>query len=86
MLGTALKQQGELDAAAKALREAIRLDPTTPGPYNLLGQILRQQGDLPASKAMFAEGARVKKLREAQQKTMFDRSAMESVGPRPRPR
>jgi ASPIC/UnbV protein/VCBS repeat protein/tetratricopeptide repeat protein len=61
MLGTVLKQAGKLGEAAAALREAIRLDPSTPGPFNTLGQLLRQQGDLEGSRAMFAEGARIRR-------------------------
>jgi len=60
MLGTLLKQAGRPAEAAPALREAIRLNPEMPGPYNMLGQILRAQGDLEGSQAMFAAGARVK--------------------------
>ena len=65
MLGTALKQKGDTTEAAKALREAIRLDPENPGPHNTLGQLLRITGDTEGSKAAFAEGARVKAKKEA---------------------
>ncbi len=41
MLGIVLKQSGDLDSALAELKEAIRLDPNTPGPYNTIGQILR---------------------------------------------
>jgi Flp pilus assembly protein TadD len=83
MLGTLLKQTGELDAARQALLEAIRLNPDTPGPFNMLGQILRVKGDDEGSRAMFAEGAKVKARKEAEQKAMFDRSAMDGVGAGP---
>jgi Flp pilus assembly protein TadD len=71
MLGTALKQKGDLDAAIVALREAIRLDPENPGPYNTLGQVLRIKGDLEGSKAAFADGARMKQKKEAEQSAIF---------------
>jgi len=67
MLGTALKQQGDLDGAIVALKEAARLNPNDPGPFNTLGQALRQAGDLTGSQAAFAEGARVKARKEAEQ-------------------
>ena len=44
MLGTALKQKGDLAGAEAALREAIRLSPADPGPYNTLAQVLRAEG------------------------------------------
>ena len=67
MLGTALKQKGDLDGAVSALKEAIRLNPGDPGPFNTLGQALRQKGDLTASQAAFAQGARAKARKEAEQ-------------------
>ena len=66
MLGTALKQNGELDAAETALRAAIRYDPANPGPYNTLAQLLRQKGDIEASRTVFAEGAKAKQKKEAE--------------------
>ncbi len=67
MLGTALKQKGDLDGSAAALREAIRLDSSDPGPYNTLAQVLRLQGDIEGSKQAFAEGALKKSKKEAEQ-------------------
>jgi Flp pilus assembly protein TadD len=71
MLGTALKQKGDLDPAIEALRESIRLDPNDPGPHNTLGQILRIKGDLEGSKRSFAEGAAIKSRKEAEQSKML---------------
>ena len=51
----------------KALREAARLLPDDPGPSNMLGQVLRMQGDLEGSKQAFAEGARLKQKKDAEQ-------------------
>ncbi|HYO80078.1 MAG TPA: tetratricopeptide repeat protein, partial [Bryobacteraceae bacterium] len=71
MLGTALKQKGELDSALRALREAVRLDASDPGPHNTIGQILKMQGDLEGSRLAFAEGSRLKHSREAEQARML---------------
>jgi Flp pilus assembly protein TadD len=65
MLGTTLKQSGKAEEAIPELREAIRLDPSTPGPYNTLGQILRTKGDKKGSEELFAKAAKMKKDREA---------------------
>jgi Flp pilus assembly protein TadD len=73
ILGTALKQKGSLDEAISALREAVRLRPEDPGPYNTLGQALRATGDLEGSKTAFAQGAKVKAAKEAQQAEMLKR-------------
>ena len=73
MLGTVLKQKGDADGAEKALREAIRLDPSDPGPYNTLAQLLRQKGDVEGSRKLFAEGARLKAAAEAKQAEMFNK-------------
>ena len=66
MLGIALKQNGDLDAAIPELKEAIRLDPTTPGPYNTLGQILRIKGDKEGSEEAFRTGTRLIRAKDAQ--------------------
>ena len=71
MLGTALKQKGDLEPAVTALREAIRLNPNDPGPYNTLGQALRQKGDAAGSQAAFAEGARAKARKDTEQAQMM---------------
>ena len=65
MLGTVLKQAGNL-AAADPLRAAIRYDPANPGPYNTLAQVLRQKGDLAGSRAAFEEGAKAKTRKDAE--------------------
>ena len=85
VLGAIRVRQDRLEEGAELLQEAIRLDPGAPGPYTVIGQILRAQGDLEGQKAAFAEAARVKAKREAEQKTMFDRSVTERVGARRRP-
>ena len=78
MLGTALKQKGDLDGAESALRKAIQLDPANPGPYNTLGQMLRQKGDVEGSRKMFAEGARMKEKKEAELGKMLQRKPQSS--------
>ena len=59
ILGSALKQQGNFDAAQSALQSAISLDPANPGPYNALGDVLRRKGDTEGSRQAFAKGAQV---------------------------
>jgi len=66
VLGTALKQKGDLAGAETALRAAIRFRADDPGPYNTLGQLLRQKGDLDGSKAAFAKGEEVKEAKETE--------------------
>jgi Tfp pilus assembly protein PilF len=44
-LGTTLKQQGNLQDAAKELEEAIRLQPDFAGAHTTLATVLRQLGD-----------------------------------------
>jgi Flp pilus assembly protein TadD len=68
-----LKQKGDLSGAESALREAIRLRPDDPGPFNTLGQLLRQKGDIPGSKAAFAEGALAKKRLEDSQVELLNK-------------
>ena len=81
LLGTVLKQSGKPDEAIDSLKEAIRLNPATPGPFTLLGQILRAKGDTAGSRQAFAEAAHIKKHKESEQKISFDRAVMQSVGP-----
>jgi Flp pilus assembly protein TadD len=72
-LGTALKQNGDLEGAESALRSAIRFDPENPGPYNILGQLLRQKGDAEGSRAAFAQGAANNRTKEAALGAMLQR-------------
>ena len=46
MLGHALADQGQTDAAIEAYRDALRHDPDLPGLHNNLGLALRQAGQL----------------------------------------
>ena len=79
MLGTALKQKGDLVAAVPVLQESIRQNPNDPGPYNTLAQILRQQGDLEGSKKLFAEGARAKASKDRESVELLQGKAMASA-------
>ena len=81
MLGTVLRQQGELEQSEKALGKAIELKPEDPGPYTQLAQVLRSMGKPDESKQMFALAAERKARKETQQKEMFDRDNQ----PRPKP-
>jgi Flp pilus assembly protein TadD len=80
-----LRQSGDLDAAVKELREAIRLDPTTPGPYNSLGQILRIRGDKEGSQEAFAAGARLKRDADAQLSNTLEQGMRGGTMPNPIP-
>jgi Flp pilus assembly protein TadD len=66
MLGTALKQNGDLEGAEAALRQAVRLAPDDPGPWNTLAQVLRARGDEAGSRAAFAAGAKAKQKKETE--------------------
>ena len=68
MLGTVQKQQNKTTEALASLKEAIRLDDESPGPYTLIGQILRSQDDMEGSRKAFADAARLKAKKEAEQK------------------
>jgi Flp pilus assembly protein TadD len=83
MLAITLKQSGDLDAAIPELREAIRLDPTTPGPYNTLGQILRIKGDKTASDEAFATGARLKREKDAELANNLEQGMRGGIFPKP---
>jgi Flp pilus assembly protein TadD len=56
----------DYDGAIAELREAIRLDPNTPGPYNTLGQILSIKGDKQGSQEAFATGAKLNNQKNAE--------------------
>jgi tetratricopeptide (TPR) repeat protein len=83
MLAITLKQGGDLDAAIPELKEAIRLDPTTPGPYNALGQIFRIKGDKAASDEAFANGARIKREKDAELTNNLEQGMRGGVFPKP---
>jgi Flp pilus assembly protein TadD len=85
MLGIVLKQSGDLDGAIAELKEAIRLDPTTPGPFNTLGQILRQKGDVEGSKEAFATGARLSAEKNAQLANSLEQGMRGGMMPKPLP-
>jgi Flp pilus assembly protein TadD len=83
MLGILLKETGDLDGAVPELKEAIRLDPTTPGPYNTLGQILRIKGDKVASEEMFATGARLKREKESMLSSTLEQGMRDAEAVKP---
>jgi tetratricopeptide (TPR) repeat protein len=58
-LGDALNRKGDLDGAAGACREVIRLDPKFAPGHNNLGLVLRAMGDLDGALACFREAARL---------------------------
>ena len=83
MLGIVLKQTGDLDGALTELKEAIRLDPTTPGPFNTLGQILRIKGDKQGSEEAFAAGARLKREKEGELANSLEQGMRGGTFPKP---
>src|SRR5262249_41381666 len=56
----ALREQGKLDAAAAAYREAIRRKPGLPEAHHNLALTLRTQGKLEAAAAAFREALRLR--------------------------
>jgi cytochrome c-type biogenesis protein CcmH/NrfG len=85
MLGIALKESGDPDGALAELKESIRLDPTTPGPFNTMGQILRQKGDLQGSKEAFATGVRLNAEKNAQLANSLEQGMRGGMMPKPLP-
>ena len=85
MLGIVLKQSGDLNDALSELREAVRLDPTTPGPFNALGQILRIKGDKQGSDEAFATGARLKREKDHQLADTLEQGMRGGSFPKPLP-
>jgi Tfp pilus assembly protein PilF len=53
-LGNAYLKKKDMDAAEKALREAIQLDPSLSRAHHLLGIALRRQGNMKESEMEFA--------------------------------
>ena len=86
MLGIALKQNGDSDGALAELRESIRLDPSSPGPYNTIGQILRLKGDKEGSAQAFATGARLKQDKESQLSATLEQGMRSGEVMKPIPR
>jgi Tfp pilus assembly protein PilF len=71
LLGTVRRQAGDLQNAAVALREAIRLDPGTPGPFNTLAQVLQLLHDEVGSREAFWKGAEANQRLEGQRAAVF---------------
>jgi Tfp pilus assembly protein PilF len=82
-LGITNWQSSDLDAALPELKEAIRLDSSTPGPFNTLGQILRIKGDKQASEEAFATGARLKREKEGQLANTLEQGMRGGSFPKP---
>jgi Flp pilus assembly protein TadD len=78
-----LKQSGDLEGAMAALNEAIHLDPTTPGPFNTLGQILKIKGDQEGSERAFAAGAQLRKDREGELSKALEQGMRGGTFPKP---
>jgi Flp pilus assembly protein TadD len=83
IVGIGFKQTDDLDTALPELQEAIRLDPSTPGPFNTLGQILRIKGDKQGSAEAFATGARLKREKEGQLANTLEQGMRDGSFPKP---
>jgi Flp pilus assembly protein TadD len=70
MLGTVLRQQGDLDGALAAFRTAVEQRPDSPEAQLSLGQLLARRGDAAGSGAALAESERLRaRLRDRQAST-----------------
>jgi eukaryotic-like serine/threonine-protein kinase len=66
-----LRQEGKLQPAASALREAIRLQPDFAGAHTTLGAILRQLGDNDGAAAEAKAGMEIGKQKTNQLAALF---------------
>ena len=64
ILGTTLKQQGDVDGAIEALRHSVALDDLNAAAWNNLGLLLRRKGDKAAAEEAFAKAAAIRKAEE----------------------
>ena len=71
MLGTVLRQSGDLPAALEHFVEAARLMPESAEVQLSLGQLLRQRGDEHAAGAAFDEARRLSARKTAVQASVF---------------
>jgi protein O-GlcNAc transferase len=83
MLGIGLRETADLDGALAELRESTRLDPSTPGPYNTIGQILRIKGDKAGSEEAFATGAKLKNAKDKLLSNSLEQGMRGGVMPAP---
>src|SRR2546429_7341997 len=65
------KQEGELQDAAAALREAIRLQPDSAGTHTSLATVLRQLGDAEGAAAENRAGMEIAKQKTGDQAALF---------------
>ena len=75
MLGTVLQQQGDRDGRARAVPEAIRLQPDSAEAHLSLGQVLQQKGDRAGAAAALAEAERLNRKKADAQAAAFALSA-----------
>ena len=66
-----LKQKGDLQPAADALREAIRLQPDFAGAHTNLGAVLRQLGDADGAATESRKGMELLKQKSSEQAAVF---------------
>ena len=71
MLGTVLKQEGQLEQALAEFRRALKYEPDSAEAYLSIGQVLRQQNDLAGAEQAFAAADRLNKRKADAQAAAF---------------
>ena len=66
-----LQQQGKLDEAIAAFRQALKYAPNAPEIHNTLGTALRQKGNMEAARPEFQEAARCNRKKSDMQAAIF---------------
>jgi Flp pilus assembly protein TadD len=64
ILGTTLKQQGDVDGAIEALRRSVTLDKQNAAAWNNLGLMLRRKGDATGAQQACAMAAEIRRAEE----------------------
>jgi len=71
ILGTTLKQQGDIDGAIDALKRSVALDGLNAAAWNNLGLLLKRKGDSDGATHAFAKAAEIRKSEDtAKQKKL----------------
>jgi tetratricopeptide (TPR) repeat protein len=71
LLGTVLRQQGDIDGAVAEFRETIRIQPASAEAYLSLGQALLRKKDREGSAAALAEADRLNRMKVDRQAAIF---------------
>ena len=73
ILGTTLKQQGDVDGAIEALQHSVALDDLNAAAWNNLGLLLRRKGDKAGAEDAFAKAAAIRKQRRRRRRRSWSR-------------